>query len=377
MARPPVMSRATTKPRWRAAPRAARTVTPKTERPEAVAQSPPLQQPPHPRELDTITARWQLALDAAEWAIGAPGNLLPRSELVRRRNSLARERRQTAELLRRVAKVTRVRPEPWLSPVPLRATMLGLPATIKACLFDLEGVLTDSAVLHALAWGEVFDDFLLRLADKTGWQFIPFDRDFDYRTYLDGRPRLEGVHAFLDSRGIRLPEGRLGDPEGADTAAGLARRKGDALARRLRQRGVTALPGARRYLEVAGQAGLARAVVSASASTLPMLQLAGLATLVEERVDADVIRAEGLRARPAPDLLLVACRRLGVRPEDAVTFTHSAAGIAAGRAAGLIVIGVGDGPDEELLRGFGAERVVPSVSTLLAPLLAAPVESGL
>jgi beta-phosphoglucomutase-like phosphatase (HAD superfamily) len=138
---------------------------------------------------------------------------------------------------------------------------------------------------------------------------------------------------------------------------------------------VTALPGARRYLEVAGQAGLARAVVSASASTLPMLELAGLATLVEERVDADVIRAEGLRARPAPDLLLVACRRLGVRPEDAVTFTHSAAGVAAGHAAGLVVIGVGDGPEEELLRGFGAERVVPSVGTLLAPVLALPVES--
>ena len=215
--------------------------------------------------------------------------------------------------------------------------MLGLPATVRACLFDLEGVLTDSAVLHALAWGEVFDDFLLRLADKTGWQFIPFDRDSDYRTYLDGRPRLEGVHAFLDSRGIRLPEGRPDDPERMPTPPrGLARRKGEALARCLRQRGVTALAGARRYLEVAGQAGLARAVVSASASTLPMLELAGLATLVEERVDADVIRAEGLRARPAPDLLLVACRRLGVRPEEAVTFTHSAAGVAAGHAAGLV-----------------------------------------
>ena len=269
---------------------------------------------------------------------------LPVAELAQRRGGLARERRQAAELLASLAKVTGVRPEPWLSPVPLSTTMLGLPPTVTACLFDLEGVLTDSALLHALAWGEVFDEFLLRLADKTGWQFIPFDRDADYRAYLDGRPRLEGVHAFLDSRGIRLPEGRSDDPRGGRHRLPVwPARKGEALARSLRQRGVNALGGARRYLEAAGQAGLERAVVSASASTLPMLELAGLATLVEERVDADVIRAEGLRARPAPDLLLVACRRLGVHPEEAVTFTHSAAGVAAGHAAGMAVIGVGEG----------------------------------
>ena len=203
MAVPPVIARAGTSRGRTATPRAARATT-RPGAPEVDGQSPPPQ-----AELDTVTARWQLALDAAGRALGAPGNLLPPSELARRRNELARERRQTAELLRRLAVVTRVRPEPWLSPVPLSTTMLGLPATVRACLFDLEGVLTDSAVLHALAWGEVFDDFLLRLADKTGWQFIPFDRDFDYRAYLDGRPRLEGVHAFLDSRGIRLPEGRL------------------------------------------------------------------------------------------------------------------------------------------------------------------------
>ena len=190
--------------------------------------------------------------------------------------------------------------------------MLGLPAGVSACLFDLDGVLTDSAVLHASAWGEVFDDLLLRLTENTGWHFIPFDRGADYRAYIDGRPRLEGVHAFLDSRGIRLPEGRLDDPPRADTACGLAKRKGEALARGMQQRGVTALPGVRRYLEAAGHAGLKRAVVSASASTLPMLELAALATLVEARVDADVIRSDGLRSPPAPDLLLAACRRLDV-----------------------------------------------------------------
>jgi beta-phosphoglucomutase-like phosphatase (HAD superfamily) len=321
--------------------------------------------PPRAPELDTIAARWQLALDSAERALVAADGSFSFAELRQRRSGLVRERRQTAEMLARLAKATGAEPAPWLSPVPVRAEMLGLPATVKVCLFDLEGVLTDSAQLHAWAWSEVFDDFLLRLSSKTGWQFIPFDRDADYRDYLDGRPRLEGIHAFLGSRGIRLPEGRPDDPDELDTACSLARDKGEALASRLRRHGVTALGGARRYLEASGRAGINRAVVSASTSTLPMLELAGLAALVEERVDAEVIHAEGLRARPAPDLLLVACRRLGVRPDEAVTFAHTAAGVAAGHAAGLAVIGVGEGAQAELLSGFGAEQVIPSLHTLL------------
>jgi HAD superfamily hydrolase (TIGR01509 family) len=268
-----------------------------------------------------------------------------------------------------LAHATGVHPVPWLSPVPVNRNMLGLPSTVSACLFDLDGVLTDSAALHAWAWGEIFDDLLQRLGETIGWQFIPFDRAADYRAYIDGRPRLEGIHAFLDSRGIRLPEGRSDDPAQADTACGLAKRKGDAVTRGLSQRGVTAVGGARRYLEAAGHAGLKRTVVSASTSTSTMLELAGLATLVEDRVDADVIRDEALRSRPAPDLLLAACRRLNVPPEEAVTFTHSPSGVAAGLAAKLTVIGVGDGAQAELLLGFGAERVVPALSLLLDPQL--------
>ena len=326
--------------------------------------------PRQPVELDTVASRWQQALDAAESALSAPRGLAPGADLGRRARSLVQERQQTAQLLARLAEVAGVRPAPWLSPVPVHTQMLGLPAAVRACLFDLDGVLTDSAVLHAWAWAEVFDEFLLRLSEQTGWQFIPFDRDADYRSYIDGRPRLEGVHAFLASRGIHLPEGRTGDPAEADTAYGLARHKSDALTRGLRQRGVTALAGARRYLEATGHAGLGRAVVSASASTLPMLELARLATLVEVRVDADVLRVEGLRSRPAPDLLLAACRHLGVRPEEAVTFTHSPAGVVAGHAAGLAVVGVGDGAHGELLRGFGADRVVTSLTALLDRRLA-------
>jgi beta-phosphoglucomutase-like phosphatase (HAD superfamily) len=328
--------------------------------------------PPRPFELDSASSQWQLALDAAQRALTAATGSLPAHELERRRRALAHERQQTAEVLVRLASVAGVRPAPWLSPVPVSREMLGLPATVGACLFDLDGVLTNSAVLHAWAWGEVFDEFLLRSSERTGWHFIPFDRETDYRTYIDGRTRLEGIHAFLHSRGIRLPERKQDDAARAETADGLAKRKGEVLSRGLHQRGVTALTGARRYLEAAGHAGLERAVVSASTSTLPMLELAGLATLVEERVDADVILAEGLRSRPAPDLLLGACDRLGLLPKDAVTFTHSAAGVAAGHAAGLAVIGVGDRAQREVLQRFGAERVVPSLSVLLDRQLSGP-----
>jgi HAD superfamily hydrolase (TIGR01509 family) len=321
--------------------------------------------PARPLELETISTHWQHALDAAGRALAAANGSLPAPDLARMRYGLMEERQQTAQMLAHLAEVSGARPVPWLSPVPVRTRMLGLPTIATACLFDLDGVLTDSAVLHAWAWGEVFDEFLLRLTEKTGCHFIPFDRGADYRAHIDGRSRLEGIHAFLASRGISLAEGRFDDTADADTACGLAKQKGEALARGLRQRGVTALPGALRYLQAAGRAGLKRAVISASASTLPMLELAGLQTLVDERVDADVIRTESLRSRPAPDLLLVACRRLGVRPEDAVTLTQSAEGVAAGHAAGLTVIGVGAGTQGELLRGFGAERVVPSVSALL------------
>jgi beta-phosphoglucomutase-like phosphatase (HAD superfamily) len=333
-------------------------------RTETLSLAPP---PVHRLELDTLASQWQRALDTAQKALAAAAVSLTAPELVRRQRELTLERREVSESLASMARAAGVRPVPWLSPVPVTAGSLGLPADIGAGLFDLDGVLTDSGLLHALAWGEVFDELLLRLSEKTGWHFIPFDRVADYPAYIEGRPRLDGIHAFLRSRGIRLPEGRAEEPAGADTAYGLARRKGEVLDRGLRHRGVSAVAGARRYLEAAGHAGLTRAVVSASASTLPMLERAGLASLVETRIDAQVISAEELRSPPAPDLLLSACRGLGVRPEDAVYFTHSAAGVAAGRAAGVAVIGVGDEIRSELLSGFGAGRTVTGLSALLDP----------
>lgn len=309
--------------------------------------------------------RWQLALDANERALSAASGTLVDSELARWRSEHADERKETAVALARMARTARVRPAPWLPPMAVTAPMLGLPETVEACLFDLDGVLTDSGVLHAWAWATALNEFLQRFAETNRWPVIPFDREADYLEYFDGRPRLEGVHAFLDSRGIRLPEGRPEDPADAQTAYGLSRRKGEALARSLHGRGVTALPGARRYLQATGYAGLKRAIVSASANTMAMLELAGLATLVEELADARIIRAESLRSRPAPDLLLAACRRLEVEAANVVTFTPTPAGVAAGHTGGLIVVGVGDDARGELLGGFGAEWVVPSLSALL------------
>lgn len=328
--------------------------------------------PRHPLELDTVATRWQLAFDATELALNGARGVLPDAPLQEARHALAHERQRTATMLADLARLADVHPAPWLSPVPVSAKMLGLAPSIRACLFDLDGVLTDSGVLHARAWAEAFDGFLLRVAERAGWQFVPFDRNDDYRAYLDGRPRLEGVHTFLASRGIHLPEGHPEDPAEADTAYGLARRKSEALTRGLNLRGLNSIGGARRYLEACGFAGLKRGVVSASTRTLPMLELTGLAALVEERVDADVIRTRGLRSRPAPDLLLAACDRLDVRPEATVTFTHSPAGVAAGHAAGLIVIGVGAGEQAELLGGFGADTVVHGLSALLDRRLTAP-----
>lgn len=319
----------------------------------------------HVADLDPLANHWQWALDADYRALGAAEGILPHADIGPRLSTLARERRETEALLTRLAREAGTHPAPWLSALPITNPALGLPESIEACVFDLDGVLTDSGVLHAWAWAETFDPLLLQLSEQTGWQFIPFDRVTDYRDYLDGRPRLQGVHAFLASRGIRLPEGRTEDSASTKSACGLARRKSELLTQELRARGVTPVDNARRYLEAVGRAGLGRGVVSASTRTLPMLELAGLDALVEDRVDAEAIKTQGLRARPAPDLLLAICERLGVSPGSAVTFTHSPAGVAAGHAAGLEVVGVAEAGGAELLREFGAQRVVESLGVLL------------
>jgi beta-phosphoglucomutase-like phosphatase (HAD superfamily) len=343
-----------------------------------VAHGKELLEPPVERPVDpeSLSAGWQRAFDAAASSLRAAGESLPASEVRGRQVALSEETRETARVLGELARMDPRQPAPWLSPTPVTNAMLGLPTAVRACVFDVEGVLTDSSALHAWAWGEVFDDFLLRLGHKTGWHLIPFDRVADYHAYVEGRPRLDGVHTFLGSRGIQVREGLPDDPHDADTAHGLARRKGRLLERRLHDQGVTALPGARRYLEAARRAGLLRAVVYESASTLPTLELAGLASLIDARIDAAVISAEDLHSRPAPDLLLAACRRLEVGAAQTVTFTSTPAGAVAGRRADMLTIGVGDPSRCESLEGFGADQVTPSLGALLDPRLTGALEGG-
>ena len=224
--------------------------------------------------------------------------------------------------------------------------------------------------------GEVFDDFLSRLGETTGWHLVPFDRVADYRAHLEGRSRIEGVNAFLRSRGIQVRQGQPDEPSDADSAHGLARRKGELLERRLHERAVTALPVARRYLEAARRAGVMRAAVYESVSTLPMLEQAGLGSLIDARVDGAVVSAEDLRSRPAPDILLAACRRLDMPPESTATFTATAAGVVAGRRAGMLTVGVGDARLRESLEELGADRVIPSLGALLDRRLTTALDSS-
>lgn len=314
-------------------------------------------------ELDTVVDEWQFALDAAGRALTAASHDLTADELHARRQRLAAERIVAEHGLEALAADMGARSQPWLAPFPLHPALLGVVDSTTACIFDLEGVLTNGGALHAVAWADVFDDLLLRLTESTGWHFVPFDRVADYATYLDGRPRLEGIHLFLQSRGIQVP---------VDGAYELAHRKSEALGRHMRELGVNALPGARAYLEATGRAHLGRAVVSSSTRTLPMLQLAGLATLVDARVNAEQIVAGDLRSRPAPDLLLRACELLRVEPPDVVSFTHTPDGVAAAKSAGMRVVGVAaDEQTRERLLAFGAEVTVARLVDLLDRRLAA------
>lgn len=313
-------------------------------------------------ELDTVALRWQEALDAGSRALDANVKNLPPPEMRARRQALAVERREIPAVLAGLAAALGLEQRPWLPATPVTARMLGLDSRARACIFDLDGVLTDSDALHAAAWAETLDPLLQSMAHSTPWALAPFDRETDYVLCFDGRTRLDGIRLFLESRGLHLPE---------ETVQDIARRKGELLEGRIAHRGIAALANARRFLQAAGYAHLGRAVVSASTTALPMLEAAHLAQLVDVRVDAATIRAEHLRPRPSPDLLLAACDELGVAPAEAVSLTHSGAGVIACRAAGMAAIGIATGEEGERLRDYGAERVLPSLSGLLAPELRA------
>jgi beta-phosphoglucomutase family hydrolase len=246
--------------------------------------------------------------------------------------------------------------------------MLGLPDSARACLFDMDGVLTRTAVVHARAWKEMFDAYLKERAGRTGEPFRPFDEHDDYDRYVDGKPRAAGVRSFLDSRGISLPDGDPGDPPDAETVAGLGNRKNELVQRLIHDDGVEAYDGSIRYVRAAAEQGLRRAVVSSSANTREVLAAAGIAELFEDVVDGNLAETEGLRGKPDPDTFLAGARLLGVDAAAAVVFEDSLAGVAAGRAGGFgCVVGVDRVGQADALRASGADLVVSDLADLLPP----------
>jgi beta-phosphoglucomutase family hydrolase len=332
-------------------------------------------------DVETVSLCWRSALDAAEDALAAVNRgrravQFGPVEVRERARDLVRERAAAESDLALLGRLLHATFHRRLTGPRASAELLGLERTVTACVFDLDGVLTASASLHAAAWQETFDELLARHHEHSGDRFgpwRPFDVGVDYDRYIHGLPRIEGVHAFLASRGIRLREGGSSDPAGAETAHGLASRKNQALRRRLAKDGISAFEGSLRFLELTHEAGLRCAVVSASANTTAILARAEMLQLVDVVVDGAVIDEERLRARPSPDSVLSACRRLEVDPANAATFETTYAGIAAGRAAGVdTVIAVDRTGRSRSLVDRGADRVVPDLGELIDPVLVGP-----
>jgi beta-phosphoglucomutase family hydrolase len=247
------------------------------------------------------------------------------------------------------------------------AKRLGLPAAIRACLFDLDGVLTETATIHAAAWKQMFDAFLEERAKRTDETFVPFDPGADYLRYVDGKPRYDGVRSFLASRGIELPEGEPSDPQTAETVCGLGNRKNDLVLAILKRDGVEAYPGSVRYVRAVRDAGLHTAVVSASANTKEVLAAARISDLFEARIDGVVTAERHLHGKPAPDTFLAAAEELKVEPAAATVFEDALAGVEAGRAGDFgFVVGVDRVGQRKALLEHGADVVVTDLADLLA-----------
>jgi len=247
-----------------------------------------------------------------------------------------------------------------------RHRRLGLPDTVRACLFDLDGVLTQTAKVHDAAWTQMFDEFLRQHAASTGEPFVPFDPVRDYEEFVDGRPRYEGVRAFLASRHVELPEGDAGDPPAAQTVHGLGNRKNELMLRLLHDRGVEPYEGSVRYVHAVREAGLRTAVVSSSANCRDVLRAAGIEDLFEARIDGVVAEREHFRGKPEPDTFLAGARALGLGPDESAVFEDALAGVAAGRAGHFAyVVGVDRVGQADALREHGADVVVRDLAELL------------
>jgi beta-phosphoglucomutase family hydrolase len=246
------------------------------------------------------------------------------------------------------------------------APKLDLPEAITALLFDLDGVLTKTAVVHDKAWKQTFDAFLEKRAAASGEPFKEFDADSDYNEYVDGKPRYDGVRSFLESRGIELPEGTPGDPPDAETVCGLGNRKNELVLKLIEEDGVEPYEGSVRFVEAARAAGLRRAVVSSSANCQEVLEAAGIDGLFEERIDGKVADEKHLKGKPAPDTYLAGAEALGVEPAAACVFEDAVSGVEAG-AAGHFghVVGVDRVHHADALRAHGADVVVDDLGDLI------------
>jgi beta-phosphoglucomutase family hydrolase len=235
-----------------------------------------------------------------------------------------------------------------------------------AVLFDLDGVLTDTAAVHARAWKTMFDEFLRDRAERHGQPFTPFSIDRDYKTYVDGKPRNDGVRSFLLSRGIELPEGDSDDPPQMETVRGLGDRKNDLVNRLLDDEGVVRYEGSVRLVEQLRDQGIKRAVVSSSKNCAAVLEAAGISNLFDTRIDGVVAAERGLPGKPAPDTFLAAAADLGAPPGRAVVVEDAISGVQAGRAGGFgLVIGVDREGDPNALRSNGADVVVSDLGELV------------
>lgn len=233
-----------------------------------------------------------------------------------------------------------------------------------AAVFDLDGVLTQTARVHALAWKRMFDEFLGEEAGE-GETFEPFDPEADYLAHVDGKPRVDGVASFLSSRGISLPPGVPNDPPRAETLWGLGNRKNGIFHRLLQERGVQVFDGARELLRGLRSRGYLTAVVSSSRNCAAVLDAAGMQNLFDARVDGTDLERFGLRGKPAPDMFREAARRLEVAPSRAAMFEDALVGVEAGRAAGFgLVVGVSRAVRPEQLRQAGADAVISELADI-------------
>ena len=235
-----------------------------------------------------------------------------------------------------------------------------------AVLFDLDGVVTNTATLHAACWKQMFDEYLRERAEQKGEAFRPFDLATDYRLYVDGEPRFDGVRDFLRSRGIHLPEGSPDDPADLETVHGLGNRKNDLVNRAIAKAGVEPYAGTVQFIRQLRRDGFKIAIVTSSQNCDAVLRAAKLDDLFEVQVDGNLIQAQRLAGKPAPDTFLMAAKLLGVEPIRAVVIEDAISGVEAGSRGGFgLVIGVARRGNAEELRRHGAHLVVEDLGELV------------